>query len=77
MSIRKMQKLDQAAAYLLSALGVDGHHLSQGSQHFDTQLLFLLLQKFFSMFNQPARTSLDKPSQRISMLACYNKHDYY
>jgi len=29
------------------------------------------------MFNQPAGTSLDKTSQRISMLACYNKHDYF
>jgi len=56
MSIRKMQKLDQAAHYLLSTLGVDGHHLSQGSQHFDAQLLFLLLQKLLSMFNQPAGT---------------------
>jgi len=31
-----MQKLDQAEDYLLSALRVDGHHLSQGFQHFDT-----------------------------------------
>ena len=72
-----MQKLDQAAYYLLSALGVDGHHLSQSSQHFDTQLLLLLLQKLLGMFNQPAGTSLDKPSQSISMLVSYNKHDYY
>jgi hypothetical protein len=53
-----MVKLDQAADYLFSTLRVDGHHLSQSSQHFDTQLLFLLLQKLLSMFNQPAGTSL-------------------
>ena len=66
MSKIKTEELDQAADYLLSTLRVDGHHLSQSSQHFDAQLLFLLLQKLLSMFNQPAGTSLDKPSQKMS-----------
>jgi hypothetical protein len=66
MSIRKIQKLDQAADYLLSTLRVDGHHLSQSFQHFDAQLLLLLLQKLLSMFNQPEGMSFDKSSERIS-----------